>query len=337
MRPRLLEPLPFPHCLGGDARYATNTGAMGYPFVPPVRCMLPAGPATLQKPFAEMPIERPRASEPRLRPPVESVSFPAQLTLRTSTEQAGPRGPFSGPGEAFVFPLSLQNKIAELAVSASQAQWTVDWGTQMTAWALVPECKDGTQLLEPLVARRLDQTLTVEPVQLLATRPEECSTSNRLPLRYGECFHLRAAGLESFYFGHSGSSGGTCWLQSSTKVPPENSRFAAHGGELGEPILFGRPLSLQYVASPLPEEESDPDSESDDALTPRAAEDARIARFWANKQRCAAGRTRVGGCQQDGLAGTGSCFDASLFSRLADVDRGVFRATLLPAICMSPV
>lgn len=286
----------------------------------------------------EMPNERPRTSEARLRLSLETISFPAQLTLRASSELAGPRGPFACPGEAFVFPLSMQNKIVGLAASASNAQWTVDWGTEMTAWALVPECKDGVQLLEPLVARRLDRTLAVEPVQLLAARPEDCSTSNGLPLRYGECFHLRAAEFESVYLGHAGSSGSTCWLRSPTKVPPTNSRFAAHGGELGEPILFGRPLTLQCIASPTPEEESDLDSESDDSLTPRAAQDASVARLWAKQQRCAARRTQVGGCsgQQDRLSGTGSSLDASLFSRLADVDRGVFRVTLLPAACMSP-
>jgi len=332
MKPRFLEPLPLPHPGGSDARFATNDGAMGYP---PSRCMLPVCPSALHQSCVEqMPNERPRTSEPRLRPPVETISFPAQLRLRASGESAGPRGPFADQGEAFVFPLRLQNKIAELAISASKAQWSADCGTRLTAWALVPECKDGIQLLEPLVARRLDQTLAVEPVQMLVTRPEEGSMPNGSPLRYGECFHLRAAGLESLYLGHAGSAGGTCWLQSSTKVPPTNARFAAHGGELGEPILFGRPLSLQCVASPPPEEESDLDSDSDDCLTPRAAEDARIARLWANEQHCAAGRTRVGGCNDHHKSG--SCLDGSLFSRLADVDRGVFRATLLPVSCMSP-
>jgi len=331
MRPRLLEPLPLPHFSGSDGRYAQHNGTMGYP---PSSCMLPPRPPALQTPFVEeRPIERPRTSEPRLRPPLETIAFPAQLRLRTSGEPAGPQGPFAGPGESFVLPLSLQNKITGLAASASKAQWTATWETQLTAWALVPECEDGVQFLEPLVARRLDQTLAVEPVQLLAIRPEECSTSNGSSLRYGECFHLRAVGFEDLYLGHAGSSGGARWLRSPTKDPPANSRFAAHGGELGETILFGRPLSLQCVASPQLEEESDLDSESDDNLTPRAAEDARVARLWAKNQRCAAGQTRAGGCgsQQDCLPVTESCLAGSLFSRLADVDHGVFRVTLLPA------
>jgi len=118
--------------------------------------------------------------------------------------------------------------------------------------------------------------MAVEPIELALERQGARTADDvdgQVSLRYGEGFRLRAAGCSSLYLGHGGDGGGLRWISPSsapqptgTPVPPHGTRFAAHGGELGAPLLMGRPLSLQRVTSPppSPEDSEVSDSESDD-------------------------------------------------------------------------
>ena len=111
---------------------------------------------------------------------------------------------------------------------------------------------------------RIDRTLAVEPIELVAERQGALEG----PLRYGEGFRLRAAGCRDLYLCHGGGVAWRCGGQ------PKAARFAAHGGELGKALRFGRPLLLRRVchglrshAKPLrfspPPSEADSDSEDE--------------------------------------------------------------------------
>jgi len=123
--------------------------------------------------------------------------------------------------------------------------------------------------LEPLAARRSDGTLAVEPVELVPERcvdPDACSPAVELggktaPLCYGECFRLRIS-QSNVYLGHGGDGGCLRWEHLSARdvLCHHGLRFAAHGSELGAPLLLGRPLSLRRVTS-LPASDSEPESD----------------------------------------------------------------------------
>lgn len=138
-------------------------------------------------------------------------------------------------------------------------------GARLTVWAISAHAEDGSCMLEPLAARRADSTpgsLAVEPVEMTMQRQVATETSTNSPgvaLRYGEGFRLRMAG-SSLCLSHG--AGALRWERSREEWP-RNSRFAAHGGELGAPVHFGRRLTLQRVPSPEPECESDSESSSD--------------------------------------------------------------------------
>lgn len=195
------------------------------------------------------------------------VSFPARLQLRAPGEAPGPVGPFSGPG-SLVLPLDTQDAVKELVSACAEGKAEINDGTCLTAWTL-PEGRSPD--LEPLTARRIDRTLAVEPIELVAERQ---GGSQEGPIRYGEGFRLRAAGTKALYLGFEGL--GSCWKSGSDRVPPTGTRFSAHGGELGAPLHFGRPVSLRRVLSPPPSEvDSDPEFSDDDAERPDSEESSK--------------------------------------------------------------
>lgn len=192
------------------------------------------------------------------------VSFPARLQLRGPGEAPGPPGPFSAPGN-LVLTLDTQDAVRELVSACAQGKAEIMDGTCLTAWtaAQPPE-------LEPLTARRIERTLAVEPIELVAERQGGEGSSAQV-LRYGEGFRLRAAGTRGLYLGHEGV--GTCWKSAQDLAPPRGTRFAAHGGELGAPLQFGRPVSLRRVPSPPPSEaDSDLEYSDDEAGSPSTQE-----------------------------------------------------------------
>lgn len=239
---RKLQPLALPaHATDGRAAVELDT------FVPPQR------------------LARPRTAERASALAV--VSFPARLQLRAPGEAPGPVGPFSGPG-SLVLPLDTQDAVKELVSACAEGKAEINDGTCLTAWTL-PEGRSPD--LEPLTARRIDRTLAVEPIELVAERQ---GGSQEGPIRYGEGFRLRAAGTKALYLGFEGL--GSCWKSGSDRVPPTGTRFSAHGGELGAPLHFGRPVSLRRVLSPPPSEvDSDPEFSDDDAERPDSEESSK--------------------------------------------------------------
>eukprot|EP00927_Polykrikos_kofoidii_P050197 TRINITY_DN44115_c0_g1_i1.p1 TRINITY_DN44115_c0_g1~~TRINITY_DN44115_c0_g1_i1.p1 ORF type:complete len:465 (-),score=77.99 TRINITY_DN44115_c0_g1_i1:367-1761(-) len=138
------------------------------------------------------------------------------------------------------------------------------------------------------------------------------------------------------YAGHSslsgGSVGGLCWArvaedgESSTSAcgrgRPHGTRFAAHGGELGQPVRLGRPIALIRVASPAVEESESEDSD----LDPETACLLRGAGSLAPTPRASVhslgdGFVRTQQARRDGQP---------LLSRFADASPA-FPATFLPA------
>ncbi|CAL1130231.1 unnamed protein product [Cladocopium goreaui] len=239
---RKLQPLALPaHATDGRAAVELDT------FVPPQR------------------LARPRTAERASALAV--VSFPARLQLRAPGEAPGPVGPFSGPG-SLVLPLDTQDAVKELVSACAEGKAEINDGTCLTAWTL-PEGRSPD--LEPLTARRIDRTLAVEPIELVAERQ---GGSQEGPIRYGEGFRLRAAGTKALYLGFEGL--GSCWKSGSDRIPPKGTRFSAHGGELGAPLHFGRPVSLRRVLSPPPSEvDSDPEFSDDDAERPDSEESSK--------------------------------------------------------------
>jgi len=288
--------------------------------------------------------ERPKTAE-RKGPRLGCVGF-SSLRLRGPGEAAGPFG-WSGPGDNMVLPLETQHVVRQLAdalhgaadAGAPAAETHVTDGAELTVWAIAAQAEDGSCTLEPLAARRADSTpgsLAVEPVEMAVERQTTSELSSEVsagPLRYGEGFRLRMAG-GGLYLAHG--SGALRWERRRAEMP-RNSRFAAHGGELGTPVHFGRQLKLQRLSSPEPECESEPESSSDSA----ESESERLLR--GHHRRLNEGRrprprtaptppgTRArrgvrddaSGTLRDSEAGTG------LFSRIADAG-ATLPATFLP-------
>lgn len=276
--------------------------------------------------------QRPRTAE--RRPPVGKVGFPSQLNLRGPNE--APNCPFARP-EALVLPLDTQQAVRSLAIACSGGRQTISDGVCLTAWVLATQegVASSDQLLEPLAARRLDRSLAVEPIELVAERQASGSSEE---LRYGEGFRLRAAGCTGLYLGHGGGEGGPGGLRWVSAPPsgaadeeqarPRGTRFAAHGGELGAPMVFGSQLSLLRVQSPPPSDaeseyddsESESGSESDADRLPRRPPAAKVpAKAEEPTQLASPLMPEAGRYATEGL-----------FARAADTKGGVFSATLLP-------
>lgn len=292
---------------------------------------------------------RPRTAE-RSKPPIAAVAFPAHLQLRASGEAPGPLGPFASPGEALVIPLETQDAVRDLVAACSRGRAQVCDGACLTAWTLLDASAEAScQLLEPVAARRLDRTLAVEPIELVAERQGSAGAGagDGAPLRYGEGFRLRAAGCSGLYLGHGGGTDGLRWLQSPSAAledlpaaAPRGTRFAAHGGELGVSLLLGRPLSIRRLFSPPPSEASDSDAEDlqsddeDECESDSGEQQRRRVRF----QRKALPKAAAGS-QASAKPGNSPCAllpeaaryaQEGLFSRLADQAASPFDAAFLP-------
>jgi len=348
LKRKLLQPLgrPAAGALAGEG-YLCDSGLAALPV--PLRVEKPPampeasrlGPAPLFVPpcrpaSASSVSSRPRTAERAARP-LPAVSFPAQLRLRAPGEAPGPLGPFAGPGEALVIPLETQDAVKDLAASCSQSKSPIFDGACLTVWTLVDKQKEGS-MIEPLAARRLDRTLAVEPIELVAERQGSAGASgDGKPLRFGEGFRLRAAGCSGLYLGHGADGGGLRWVHAAvagreegSAAAPPGTRFAAHGGELGASLVFGRPTSLRRVNSPPPSEDSD-ESEEEEESEPE--DDGRRVRFEAPKS--ASTKQKAAS-----TAPTSSAFallpeaaryaEEGLFSRVADQADSTFPAAFLP-------
>lgn len=296
---------------------------------------------------------RPRTAE-RSKPPLGAIAFPAHLQLRASGEAPGPLGPFASPGEALVVPLETQDAVRDLVAACSKGKARVCDGACLTAWTLLDASAEATcQLLEPVAARRLDRTLAVEPIELVAERQGSAGAGagDGGPLRYGEGFRLRAAGCSGLYLGHGGDSDGLRWLQSPSAAredlpaAPRGTRFAAHGGELGAPLLLGRPLSIRRVSSPPPSEASDSDAEEpesdddDDGSESDSGQQRRRVRFQRKALPKAAASDASAAKPGNSLCGllpeAARYAQEGLFSRPADQATSPFDVAFLPLFAES--
>lgn len=293
---------------------------------------------------------RPRTAD-RSKPPLGAIAFPAHLQLRASGEAPGPLGPFASPGEALVVPLETQDAVRDLVAACSKGKARVCDGACLTAWTLLGASTEAAcQLLEPVAARRLDRTLAVEPIELVAERQGSAGAGagDGGPLRYGEGFRLRAAGCSGLYLGHGGDNEGLRWLQSPSAAredlpaAPRGTRFAAHGGELGAPLLLGRPLSIRRVFSPPPSEASDSDAEdpeSDDDDGSESDSGQRRVRFQRKAMPKAAASdasaAKPGNSSCGLLPEAARYAQEGLFSRLADQATSPFDVAFLPLFAES--
>lgn len=273
--------------------------------------------------------------------PIGSVSFPAKLQLRVPGDAATKKGApsqWATLSDNFVLPLETQGSVRQVSEACGSCRLEVLDGARLSLWALAVQ--DGSvssqHVLEPLAARREDSTLAVEPVELTIERPMESDSG--APLRYGECFRLRVTD-SMLYLGHSEDGPGLRWERVARREMAANCRglrFAAHGGELGKPLLFGRPMTFQRVASPAPQPDSDSDSESEFSSHGSDSETEVLLRGVGLRPGPGGARakrsqrsTHVHPTSPSPTSTTGVC-RSMLLSRLADVEGGV-SATMLPA------
>ncbi|CAE7756620.1 unnamed protein product [Symbiodinium pilosum] len=258
-----------------------------------------------------------RVEEDRRPPTAErsahlaAVSFPAQLCLRARGEAPGPLGLF-GSREALVIPLETQDAVRDIVAACAKGMASVADGSCLTLWTLVDERSKAMQL-EPIAARRIHKSLAVEPIELVAER--QGGGPREGPIRYGEGFRLRAAGCEALYLGYPGGDG-LCWKsgdEADPATPPTGTRFSAHGGELGAPLSFGRPVSLRWVPTP-PTSDSESDVEDD-----RPASSSKDVPEPSHR-----------GVAQCLLPETAKYAQDGLYSRLADKADSTIPVTFLP-------
>mmetsp|Transcript_84384 Transcript_84384/g.149225 ORF Transcript_84384/g.149225 Transcript_84384/m.149225 type:complete len:370 (-) Transcript_84384:51-1160(-) len=342
LRRKLLQPLARPPV----APPTTEGGYAGQQEVPALEVDRPFDVPFVQTNFA--PPNRPATSStdsgrPRTAqsaPALGGVSFPAQLRLRAPGEAPGPLGPFAGPGEALVIPLETQDAVREL-VAACRGRAQVTDGACLTAWSLLDAPSEGSnQLLEPIAARRLDRTLAVEPIELVAERQGSYGAGgDGAPLRYGEGFRLRAAGCSGLYLSHGGDKGGLRWQQGlgeEVLEAPHGCRFAAHGGELGAALLLGRPLSLRRVLSPPPDSdsESEDDYEDEESCGSESESEHRKVRFQRPRKVSSKDEGKKAEAKPSATGGllpeAARYAEEGLFSRLADQADTAFPATFFP-------
>ncbi|CAE7620396.1 unnamed protein product [Symbiodinium natans] len=247
-RRKLLPRLPAKETpRGGELAWDTSV-----PFEPPCRVQ----------------DRRPQTAERSV--PLSVVSFPAQLCLRARGETPGPLGLFGSP-EALVIPLETQDAVKDIVAACAKGTAPVMDGSCLTLWTLV-EARSQAMQLEPIAARRINRSLAVEPIELVAERQGDGPREG--PIRFGEGFRLRAAGCGALYLGYPGSDG-LCWKSGDEPLtPPAGTRFSAHGGELGAPLSFGRPVSLRWVPTPPPSEATESDLEDDERPLASESEEA---------------------------------------------------------------
>lgn len=278
----------------------------------------------------------PSAQKPRVgtwvAPPLANVRFSAGMSLRRAGENVTASSVWSKPKEIFVLPLQMQTAVRDLAAETSAERREICDGMRLTVWVVNPENEEtSSPLLEPLAARSPDQTLAVEPIDLIIERGSgPCVTSPSVtPLRFGESFRLRDAS-SVFYLGHGDDCTSLRWTRleaGEDAAAHHNLRFAAHGSELGAPLLFGRPIVVQRVPLPPPTGD-DADSDSSDYDSSESESDRMlrgVAPRRALKQRAHHDTTSAN--SQGACSLIVDC-DA-LLSRLAD-GGSTFSAALLP-------
>lgn len=204
---------------------------------------------------------RPRTA-PRVAKPLSRITFPGKLQLRGPNEAAALPSQWAAPRGDLVFPLERQSVVRQLVEECGAEHLEVTNGSHLSAWVMnARECDAAPLVMEPLAASRVDRSLAVEPIEFIIHQPLKTSRS----LHYGEPFRFKAANSD-LYLCHGGDEGGLRWERFAGKGScPHNLRFAAHGGELGAPLLFGRSLKLQRVRSPAPSSESESETESSDS------------------------------------------------------------------------
>lgn len=261
---------------------------------------------------------RPETAERSGRPALGSeIAFPAQLHLRSAGEPANSPGFWTRQSGALMLSLQAQHEIRRIAGACSENSVQVSDGAYLTAWAVDSQERDnGPQLLEPLAAHSLHKSLEIEPVEMVLERQHASTEEDAAtPLCYGEGFRLRTKGTD-LYLTHAGIGGALGWARNAQesvigqKIAPHSLRFTAHGGELGAPVLFCRPISMQRVRSPAPDEDSSSESE----------DDSEHFRRMRKQERKGMPGAMIDRCPQD---------QEGLFSRLADKGN-VFHATFIP-------
>lgn len=230
--------------------------------------------------------------------------------------------PWGSAGEVLVLPLELQKATRELAAACERRSCDVTAGARVTVWAasgVAPACDGGmapARSLEPLLAQRMDRTLAVDPVEVIIEPQSAPAAADRSkPIHFGEGFRLRCAEGRQLYLAHD-AEGKLFWRRHTGGLAqlPENTRFTAHGGELGTSLHLGRVSSILRLSSPPREEESeseessDPDSDDDKVVAMRRRQ-LRAARLDAAKAAKAAESEPICTLPPGGRA---------LFSRLAD-------------------
>lgn len=339
-RRKLLQPLPriagYPSVEGEvESQPLRISWADRPPLLPKDSSKLKTAKAETAASFSSRPPSRPGTAN-RARPPLSVVAFPARLQLRGPSEAPGPLGPYAAKGDALVIPIATQHAVQDLITACSHGLSQLRDGSCLTAWVVLDGFSEGKcHLLEPLAARRLDRTLAVEPIELVAERQGAIANggSDSQPLRFGEGLRLRAAGCSGLYLGHSGAQGGLCWIQAATNMSassgPKCTRFAAHGGELGAALMLGQPVSLRRVLSP-PVSDSESDEEEEDPYSD--------SEFPARSSNVTA--TRLAGNQVNTSSETGLTSsllpearhyaEEGLFSRAADQVDSSVPVTFLP-------
>jgi len=328
----------------------------------------------LFRPRSSGQVERPRTAE-RVRA-ITQISFPARLHLRCALDTPGPESPWSagtlgGGGDAYIMPLEMQREVRwmvhECAGSCTLNQTITD-GSCMTLWSIASQGGESSvfsQELEPALALRPRKAeLAVEPVALVIERQSSAGSGASVggsvdsePMRYGEGFRIWAAGEggSRVYLTHG--SGNLSWQcqtavgrSSAARVPagaipPNNSRFAAHGGELGKPMLMGRPVSMVRIDSPPVSDNESSDSDSSESelilLRTRARMGAPRARFGvppspASARALSTSTASFSPPPRSGPPPLRLAGGEPLYSRRAEVGRA-FPATLLPTLSTAPI
>lgn len=335
MRKMLLEPLPRPPGAFPESNMSAMASLTPKPPLAPRRpqaskdrgqdsenFVLPLRPRTAEG--GVRCVERPQTAD-RTAPRLGSIRFASQLHLRPFAELPGADNPWASPGEAFVIALEMQDMVRE---AASHTGIDLVDGMQVTIWTTTTDPDKGTCILEPLVARRLDRSMAVEPVEVVVE--STASSSGAQPLRFGQGFRLRLAG-GGLYLSHA--NGHIHWERPHPEEDqqwPHDSRFTAHGGELGAPVRLGRHVSMQRINSP-------PASDSESEVESSSESDSERILRGAPPRRCCRAKPVAASAKSGGYNSTGATtkeFGDDLISRLADRD-SVLPITILQPVALS--
>lgn len=273
----------------------------------------------------------------RTGPRLGVFAFPPLLHFCSEGETVLP-SLFANRG-ALLLDLNTQETFRNLAASCSASSVEVSKDTRVTIWAVAMERQsmleaaqaDTSIVLEPLVAFRADRTLAVEPIECVI----EGESADADQVCFGQAFRLRIGwGVE--YLVHEGNR---LWWEApeaggvSDRCVSQGALFAAHGGELGTPLVLGRVIALRHMpASEFSGEESSSSVSSCERLLrgmgSPCARRARPRRPGSGRSLHTATVTRS---TSDGRSTMGSGTCERLFSYLADFETSV-PVVLLPSV-----